>query len=1057
MDITWQKAVPSVTEPPDYATNSSAYAYLSGVYYRLYAQHYLVSGSAVKPPQKMYWTEGSFQTLGKPVDVPAARVSEANVIYNTNFPRRVAQAYIDPNQTPIVDTNMLQETRTLWFDSTRGQILAYNVEGRVFVELLGELGNDGVTRRFLGYEIVDVFKQPTPEDVTVNLGERIGAYQDGRDDSALFPSPVNTISGQSFYYQQSTPNSDQLTLYAARETINLNDFQAHWLQVGVAGLLWPFLFDRYHLVWPSDVRAYSHYLRPVVATDAEAQLTAVQLPTQNVPFIQYQDPLDQPRANLTPTFAFYTFLVPAYPAHRTLLRFTSGNDVAFERVFSWLDVGIKSNALFAGSVATNLTGWDPNNLVFNFGPQVYLTPYVVNQTVNVGDRISPPTTELWNGTNYWAGYIHQTNGNSFNVGTYLDPFIAGFANANLGSIIPVNAIPGNNVLEVWWFRINDADGSKGFLPVYWPSVIGRYTVQWPANAREIILASNAGSGPLPNLEAQGSIYYQNDPTLPGYNPNEEHAVMLAGQAYALRDDLNITNSSGYSSDPFVLVDFTDADGRPSMDVFKVRREKPEAGILFDYIVEAGTLLQEPMPLPLLELPVEGEGASAVNYNTEPSANSGDLPVGWNDAINGSGPYNYYRSFTYQDRKNEFWVYRGLHAGLPPLQVGTYNANNNTFGPLAPATAVLNQPFDYFIHVSRRVISLTMSTSPLLPAGLTTQVTTNGLEIAGIPTVAGSNWLAVIVQDTGDNSLVTNNLSLNVVSNGMITAQGPLAITSTNQYSMAVVTYTNRPPQLAQPPVPTNSFTMQFYYKTEPSFAWPGIGSPPPAGSIVPYLRPKDPLGNFVGDPTSKFTASLNIVYRPIWPAITPALSSGQTLTVPANGLAAVRGQSSVKVLYQQSIGEDIVDAPVSAILNDPTREKTTDLTTVFLNKLPASVRTDNYQGLIYFPNLPPHLAQRFYFDPNRSTKGSLVLRGQFVDDPVGDKYLLLNVLRDSDLAAVQALCPDSDTLNKAAWDLAILDLESVVQTFYENPSVPGQYIPNPNLTRISERRGPDCH
>ena len=596
IDIVWQKAVPSVTLPPD-ATN---YVQQSGVYYRLYPQHYLVSGSAAKPPQKIYWTEGAFLNLGKPVDVPSAQVSEVNVVYNNNFPRRVAQAYQDPNQTPIVDTNMLQETRTLWFDSTRGQILAYNVEGRAFVELLGELNNDSVTRRFLGFEIVDVFKQATPEDVTINLGERITAYQDGRDDTALYPSPINTISGLAFYYMQSTPNSDQITLYATKETHNLNDFQSHWLQTGVAGLRWPFRFVRYHEVWPGDVASYSQYLRPIVATDAEAQLTAVQLPTQNAPFIQYQDPLDQPRANLTATYAFYTFLVPQYPAHRTLLRYTAPNQVAFERVFSFLDVGIKSNALFASSVATNLTGWDPTNLVFNFGPQMYHTPYVVNQTVNVGDRISPPVSEIWNQHNYWAGYIRQTNGNSFNPGTYQDPFVAGFQQANLGAIIPVNAIPGHNQLEVWWFRVNNADGSKGFLPSYWPSVIGHYTLQWPANAREIIMAGNAGSGPLPSLEAKGTIYYQNDRTLPGYNPNEEHALMLAGHAYALRDDLNITTSNGYSSDPFVLTDYTDADGRPSMDVFKVRREKPEAGILFDYIVEAGTaILQAPMPLPLL--------------------------------------------------------------------------------------------------------------------------------------------------------------------------------------------------------------------------------------------------------------------------------------------------------------------------------------------------------------------------------------------------------------------------------------------------------------------------
>ncbi len=139
IDIVWQKAVPSVTVPPD-LTN---YVLQSGVYYRLYPQHYLVSGAAVKPPQKIYWTEGPFLNLGKPVDVPPAQVSEVNVVYNNSLPRRVDVPYVDPSQTPIVDTNMLQETRTLWFDSTRGQILAYNVEGRAFVELLGELGMTG--------------------------------------------------------------------------------------------------------------------------------------------------------------------------------------------------------------------------------------------------------------------------------------------------------------------------------------------------------------------------------------------------------------------------------------------------------------------------------------------------------------------------------------------------------------------------------------------------------------------------------------------------------------------------------------------------------------------------------------------------------------------------------------------------------------------------------------------------------------------------------------------------------------------------------------------------
>ena len=627
------------------------------------------------------------------------------------------------------------------------------------------------------------------------------------------------------------------------------------------------------------------------------------------------------------------------------------------------------------------------------------------------------------------------------IDDYVDPFAAGFDKANAGSIIPVNAIPGKNLLEVWWYRINNADGSKGFLPVYWPSVIGHYTIQWPTNSAEIILAGNAGSGQLPSLQAKGSIYYQNDPTQPGYNPNEEHALMLAGTAFALRDDLNITTSNGYSSDPFVLVDYMDGDLRPSMIVFKVRREKPEAGILFDYIVEAGTLLQEPMPLPLLELPIEGTGSYAINYNTENFANSGDLPIGWSSG----GPYSYYKNFTYQDRKNEYWVYRGLHSGLPALQVGYYNTNLNTFGALPAATAIVNQAFNYYLHTSRRSISLTVSSTPSLPQGLTTQSTTNGLVIAGIPTMVGSNTYTLVVEDTGDNTFATNTLSLNVVTNGSVVEQGPLSITSSNQYSRAYVTYTNRPPQLAQSPTTNNSFTMRFYYKTQDGFAWPGIVNPPAVGSIVPYLRPGDGAGGFLGDPAQNTTQSQDIVYRPVWPAVTPALYSGQTLTVPVNGLAAVRGQSSVQVLYQQSIARDIPAGEESVVLNDPTREKTVDLASNGLTKLPSSVRTDNYQGLVYFPNLPPHLAKRFYLDPNRGKSGALVLKGQFVDEPVGQKYLLLNVLRDSDLAVVQGLCSSSD-LDATKWYNAIGALSTTVQTFYENPKVPGQYIPNPALT-----------
>ena len=1067
VNIVWRKAVPEVLAtgtPAGFVANVTHYRDGAN-FYPLYPVRYIASGSAVKPPQQMYWTEGVFADTGKPVNVPAARVSTVNVVYNNNFPARVDKAYVAEGQTFITDqTNLLQEVRTLWHDSAQKQVFAYNVEGRVFVELLGDTRPDGRTKQHLGFEIVDVIKRANPADVTTELGERLTAFADGRDDSALFPEPILNLAPQTFNYQQTIGETDRPIYYATRETVNQNDVLVHWMQVGVQSIRWPSRFVRYRQVWPADVARYSHYVRPLVATDAEARLTAVPLPNENVPTIDYQDPFDRPRANLTEQFALYTFLDPTVPAHRTLLRFTSGEEVRFERVFSWLDVNLKSPARFSDSVATNLTTWNPNTSSFDWAAIEASAPRVINQAVEVGSRIPAPGGELGAaGGSYLAGYILQTNGNSFHPGAYKDPFGSGFEAANLGAIIPVNAIPGAHALEVWWFRKNAPDLAKGFKIIYWPAVIGRYTIQWPANPPEIVLASNDGSGGLGSLEAKGSIYTQNDPTLPGYNPNEEHALMLGGQAFALRDDLNLTANtlpavlSGvgatYSSEPFVLLDFSGSDGRPQMTAFKVLREKPADGILFDYITEAGKILQAPMPLPFLAPPVEYQtnltadatNIVRINYNVEPAANGGDLPPGWNAGSDGSGPNAHYQGFTYRDRKNSFWVYRGLHAGLPKLAAGSYAAAADLFLPLTDVAAVLGQPFTNHVHVSRQPETLVMTSLTGLPAG----VMIDGLTVTGNPTTAGTNLVSLRITDSGDGSVVTNSCTLRVSSNGVMTTQGPLVIDSTNGFTGTITTFVGRPPYLARSAEPTNSFTMRFYYLTQDGFAWPGQAAPPAVGAIVPYLRPVDGAGNPIGAPGAKSTPALDIVYRPTWPGFTPTLAPGQTLTVPTLGLPAVRGQTSLQILYQQSIGTNFATKTPSVRLHDATREKSFALQTnsaLGLGQLPAGVRVESYQGKTFFPNLPPHLAQRFFFAPSRGAKGHLVFKGEFKDEPLGEKYLLLNVLGTADLATVKALCPGTEA-DKSKWNSAIDRLAATVETFYENPAVPGTFIANTNLTR----------
>lgn len=227
-------------------------------------------------------------------------------------------------------------------------------------------------------------------------------------------------------------------------------------------------------------------------------------------------------------------------------------------------------------------------------------------------------------------------------------------------------------------------------------------------------------------------------------------------------------------------------------------------------------------------------------------------------------------------------------------------------------------------------------------------------------------------------------------------------------------------------------------------------SPVAVGSIVPYLRPRGAaVGTFTGVPDAKATPSLDIVYRPAWPVLPPVLQPGQTLTGPFNGLPAIRGQTSVEVLYQQSIATNLTLAKPSAVLIDPTRMKTASLASVELTRLPSGILTEANQGLTYFPNLPPHLAARVYYDPNVGQGGSLVLKGEFKDEPVGEKYLQLNVLRGTaarqDLQSVLDLCPASPADEKTKWNNLVNGLTAVVDTFQENPKVAGQFVPNPSL------------
>jgi len=200
--------------------------------------------------------------------------------------------------------------------------------------------------------------------------------------------------------------------------------------------------------------------------------------------------------------------------------------------------------------------------------------------------------------------------------------------------------------------------------------------------------------------------------------------------------------------------------------------------------------------------------------------------------------------------------------------------------------------------------------------------------------------------------------------------------------------------------------MRYFYPMQPGFFFPGE-NPPPAGSNLPFL---DVRAGTPGTP-------INVRYLTTWPDSVPELRAGETLVNARNGLPQIAGQSSVEVLYQQSLP---TQDRTSVRLMDPVRTRS-----VALAQLPLDLGTRIRAGILYFPALPPHLEGRVRYDP---VARRLQLRGEFVEPPAGESYLLLNVLTPRDRAVVASLSGDP------AWQDAVAALAAEAEDVVEVPA-----------------------
>ncbi|MCC7375926.1 MAG: hypothetical protein IT581_14810 [Verrucomicrobiales bacterium] len=227
---------------------------------------------------------------------------------------------------------------------------------------------------------------------------------------------------------------------------------------------------------------------------------------------------------------------------------------------------------------------------------------VTNVVWNVGSPITNALHQDYPGLN---GYVLFTNVCYDGTG----PGAAYNGETRQGPILPVNKNTADQKFVVVWYRQDE----RG---VAWPSMPYAYDLKWPDDASTLVIASGLGSGLLlPSQYPDMRIYHQDDDQLPGYNPNEEHALIIANTVYALRNDLNAVVKPP-ASDPYVLLKYHDpASGEWRMKVFGVVAE--DNTYQFRYDAVAGREIQPPLPisvLPIMSATNRASGSAWKDYN-----------------------------------------------------------------------------------------------------------------------------------------------------------------------------------------------------------------------------------------------------------------------------------------------------------------------------------------------------------------------------------------------------------------------------------------------------------
>lgn len=544
--------------------------------------------------------------------------------------------------------------------------------------------------------------------------------------------------------------------------------------------------------------------------------------------------------------------------------------------------------------------------------------------------------------------------------------------ADAGPIIPVNRVfrtedPTHDLVIIW------SERRDGLL---WPYTAERFDPQWPVvldaavlpdplpdvetmmsngtnYLRRIVVASRLGSegkdAALRNQLSfaqprydQVTLYHQPNPARPGYNPNEEHALIAPSfkfldqgspppVVYALRNDFNrLDQDTNYTSDPMVLVQYLDhgtnggpgeykmavyaielEDDRPQLNpdryVSAISGQEREFPYVFHYGMKAAEPVQPPYPLGLV--------IGLTPCSNTRGENITNQRVYWEDHLGQPWAVSAgdFRSYFYYALPEEFWV-----------------PNQN----VSPPGSCLAFP------TAQKVVLTGANPNPRFSPN--SRFTLNG----EIVTVIGNNAESFVLAISA-NAVLNSQVDAVVLDTGEI----QLRARGTNTLALGDSTY-----------------------------------SPLSKAGLAPGLHQVTPA--------VQYTAS--------WPESVPVLKAGETLTFAggefkadypgADGLPGVIGWAAGEVIFDSlnpRMDTTEAFAHYTSRLISPLEERTVQLTASDAAALveliqPATGLTQARGTRWSFTKLPASLSRRVFYDPLDRRLG---IKGFINDKMLGDSTL----------------------------------------------------------------------